>query len=289
MRSTCPRNCHKRHGLSGISKYGSYYRTSDRRKIQRYRCAHCSLYFSQATNSKCFGQKKRQLNYKIFKYLGSGLSQRRLAMLLETNHKTIARKLIFLSDRLRHKNLLDRMNRLPSLEVQFDDMETFEHTKMKPLSVTLIVEKHSRYILGFEVSKMPAKGHLAKKSVKKYGYRPDQRADARNRLFRRMKKHVLDHAIIESDKNPHYPPDVKEHFPKAVHQTHLSARGAVTGQGELKKLQHDPLFSFNHTAAMFRANMNRYFRKTWCTTKNMQSLANHMELYVYLHNQYLLK
>jgi hypothetical protein len=60
---------------------------------------------------------------------------------------------------------------------EFDDMETFEHTKLKPLSVTLAVQYQTRRILGFQVSQMPAKGLLAQKAFEKYGYREDKRSE----------------------------------------------------------------------------------------------------------------
>ena len=135
---------------------------------------------------------------------------------------------------------------------------------------------------------MPAKGHLSKKALKKYGHRPDERAAARDRLFRKLKGKIKEDAIIESDQNPHYPPDVRRHFPKAHHIQYKGLRGAITGQGELKK-GHDPLYSLNHTYAMNRANINRLFRKTWCTTKKLQPLIDHLEIYVKFHNTFLLK
>jgi hypothetical protein len=48
-------------------------------------------------------------------------------------------------------------------------------------------------------------------------------------------------------------------IPGAVHTTVKGRHGCVVGQGELKKIVFDPLFSFNHTAAMARANINRLF------------------------------
>jgi hypothetical protein len=38
---------------------------------------------------------------------------------------------------------------------------------------------------------------------------------------------------------------------------------------------------------MLRANLNRLFRKTWCTTKNKQGLIDHLSLYVEFHNRVL--
>jgi len=218
----------------------------------------------------------------------SGVSQRRSAKILKIHPITVARKLKFLGLKARHFNFCYRKKRSLVYEMQFDDLETIEHTKLKPLSITLAVEKRTRLILGFEVSRMPAKGLLVKKSIKKYGYRKDERAEARNRLFRRIKGVIYERAHIESDKNPHYPIDVKNHFPNCTHQTIKGSRGCITGQGELKKIKFDPLFSLNHTYAMFRANINRLIRKTWCTTKKMQGLIDHLEIYMRYHNEVLI-
>ncbi len=188
----------------------------------------------------------------------------------------------------RYINSQVRRKRALITELQFDDLETFEHTKLKPLSVTLAVEKKTRQIIGFEVSRMPAKGLLAKKSVKKYGIRIDERSQARDRLFRRLRGKIAPHALIQSDENPHYKKDVNEFFPHALHLTVKGQRGAITGQGELKKIGFDPLFSLNHTCAMLRANINRLFRRTWCTTKKIQPLIDHIEIYVLFHNSRLI-
>ena len=62
----------------------------------------------------------------------------------------------------------------------------------------------------------------------------------------------------------------------------------MTGQGELKKLRFDPLFALNHTCAMLRANINRLFRRTWCTTKKKERLEQHLAVYMDFHNRILL-
>ena len=92
---------------------------------------------------------------------------------------------------------------------------------------------------------------------------------------------------FKSDDNPHYPSHLRRHHPLAIHTAVKGGRGATTGQGELKKLRFDPLFALNHTCAMLRANMNRLFRRTWCTTKKQQGLIDHLSLYVGYHNRVL--
>jgi hypothetical protein len=124
---------------------------------------------------------------------------------------------------------------------------------------------------------------------RKYGYRKDERRFYRRKLFSELKSFVTENALIESDQNPHYPEDIKEFFPLSQHNAHKGQRGSITGQGELKKIRFDPLFSLNHTCAMARANMNRLFRRTWCTTKKPERLLAHLYLYSEFHNSVLLK
>jgi transposase-like protein len=290
MSLRCPK-CHTTQACSrtriGFVKFGQYRRKSDRVRVQRFLCTSCGRHFSKATFDPCYRQLKRQVNQDVFNHLSSGVSQRRLSYLLNLNRKTIKRKLIFLGFqsllRLRQFNL-----KFPQAErIEFDDLETFEHTKMKPVSVTLAVESLSRRILGFSVSSMPAKGLLAKKSLRKYGARMDDRNKGRNTLFNYLKGVIAPTAIIKSDQNPHYPGDVLKHFPQATHIAIKGQRGVITAQGELKKIKFDPLFSLNHTCAKLRADINRLIRKTWCTTKKIERLRLHLALYADYHNQSL--
>ena len=271
-----------------IVRLGRFWRKSDGRWVQRFRCLKCVRGFSFATFHPCYRQNKRQFNDPLRKLFASGMSQRRAAIVLNLSRTTVVRKLLFLSTQAEIKNDSDRKSFLPAATVEFDDVETFEHTKLKPLSITLVVESKSRRILGFEVSQMPAKGVLALASKKKYGPRKDARPLARARLFSRVRDLIQKNAEIKSDQNPHYPSDVRRYFPLATHRTFKGRRGCVVGQGELKRGGFDPLFSFNHTAAMLRANINRLFRKTWCTTKKPERLRAHLEIYVEFHNRTLL-
>ena len=186
-------------------------------------------------------------------------------------------------NKLREQNL----NQNPVEILQFDDLETIEHTKCKPLSVILAVERNSRRVLGFEVSRMPAKGLLAAISRKKYGPRADERPRGRRQLLGSIGKLLSTNPVIMSDDSPHYPNDVKRFFPQAQHIVKKGGRGAITGQGELKKLGFDPLFSINHTFAKCRADVNRLFRKTWCTTKKPECLKLHLAIMIVIHNHRL--
>jgi transposase-like protein len=280
--------------LAHVVKNGFFRRTSDRRRLQCYLCRCCGSRFSEATGSSAFGQKKRQLNRPLALMLGSGVTMRRAGILLRTTRKTVARKLHYLGDLLNDKNQLLIAERAPIAAVQFDEMETFEHTKCKPVAIALAVEKDTRLILGAEVSTMPAKGKLANIAVKKYGRRHNGRRYGLKLLFEGIASLLAPEVVLESDECPLYKgmvgqtlganPDIK-----ITYNQHKGARGCITGQGELKKLVRDPLFSLNHTAAMLRANISRLFRRTWNTTKKLSCLLDHIRIYAYFHNAVLLR
>lgn len=268
-------------------KSGFYFRDSDNKLIQRFRCLDCRKSFSSETTHICRYQKKRFLNSTVYTYLCSGISQRRLAIVLNVNLKTIARKFHLIGEFcLTNLNLQNHIHKKYKLDTFiFDDMETFEHTKCKPLSITLAVDEKTRFILGFKVAKMAAKGRLAHIALKKYGKRKDERRLKRDMLLKEIKNKFKDFkGTIKSDENPHYVAEVKKYFKENQYIRFKGGRGAIVGQGELKKLGFDPLFSLNHTAAMLRANINRLFRRTWNTTKKIKGLEYHIAMYVWYHN-----
>jgi hypothetical protein len=266
-----------------IVRAGRFYRTSESKWVSRFKCRICGLRFSRATFDKCYRQKKRRKNAILEHMLTIGVSMRQCARTLNIHRTTVQRKKTFLA--LHATEWLIRFReKVRVSELQFDDMETFEHSKCKPLSIPLAVQKRTRFILGFAVASMPAKGLLVEKALKKYGPRKDERQAKRRDLFEQLKSCVEPNALIETDQHPHYGPDIKDYFPKATHVAFKGRRGCVVGQGELKEGGFDPLFSLNHTCAMLRANMNRLFRRTWCTTKTQKGLREHLALYAKNHN-----
>ena len=225
------------------------------------------------------------MNLILRRLQGSSVTQRRAARLLHLNRKTVARKFLFLASQARLRNSQFQASLENSCHsVQFDEMESFERTKLLPLSIPLIIEKKTRKILGYRVCRMPAKGLLANASVKKYGRRKDDRTKAVHSLFEEVLPLLTKDALLESDQNPKYPKWIPPGIP---HKTHKGQRGCGTGQGELKKIGFDPLFDLNHSCAMLRANISRLVRRTWCVTQKLERLDDHIALYVDYHNREL--
>src|SRR5690606_17336230 len=95
--------------------------------------------------------------------------------------------------------------------VVFDEIETFEHTKCKPLSLALAVEDKTRRILSIQCAQMPAKGRLAAISRKKYGYRADERRQGLDRMFSDLRAISVVEPNFKSDQCPRYPAAVRKH------------------------------------------------------------------------------
>lgn len=273
-----------------IIRDGTFRRHEDSKIIQRFRCKSCSTRFSSATLSASYRQKKRRVNSELLKFLASGISMRRAALLLNVNRKTVERKLPFLAAvcRIRNQKQLQKIKgRIHN--IQLDDLITKENSKLKPLSVSIAVDEDRRIILGAEVSQIPAFGHLAKLAIKKYGNRKDEHFMGLTRLFQKITPIVSSELQVKSDEHQRYPGFISAYLPKATHLTFKSERATVAGQGELKKVMYDPLFIVNHTCALLRANINRLIRKTWCTTKDPLRLKDHLDVFIYFYNWKLLK
>jgi len=159
------------------------------------------------------------------------------------------------------------------------------HTKCKPVTATVVVQEGTRLILGHSVAQIPAFGHLAAISKAKYGHRADHSRKERARLFKQLTDLIPEDAVFRTDEHKHYPVMVKRFFPNAQHLTHKGAKGSVSAQGELKKIGRDPLFSINHTLAMFRDKMSRLSRRSWNLSKLIERLDDHLAIYIESHNR----
>ena len=247
------------------------------------------MHFSSASFKSELNQKKRHLNPEVERLLASCMSMRRIARLLEIHLNTVARKKKFLGlEAMRFNQALIRsLSRDELMEIQFDDLVTFEHTKLKQVSVPVIVTRKNRKIIGIDACRIPTSGVNAKLALKKYGVRPNEHPETLHSLFASLKEIVPQSASFTSDSKSNYGSILKKSFPAALHTRVQGQRGCVVGQGELKKIAFDPLFSLNHTCAMLRANMSRLVRRTCCTTKKMEPLRWHLAIYTKYHNQVL--
>lgn len=262
-----------------LHKKGFYYVRSLRLYRRRFQCLSCQWSFSTQTQSSTFRQKRPDLNVAIRELLLSGLPQRGIARLLRCNKNTVDNKIqwLFLNSKA------SATPRKSPKAIFIDEMETIEHTKLKPLTIPLAVSDDYK-LLSIKVGKIPAKGHLSRLSIRKYGQRKNERISAVKRLFENLKTTLIsDPEFIHSDEAPIYRALVKRYFPNSIHKTH-SSRAQITAKKEMvflnqNKKVFDPLFPINQKCAKLRADIRRLTRRSWCTTKKPENLAKILELY----------
>lgn len=206
-----------------------------------------------------------------------GMPQRGAAYYLQCSSRTVERKFAQL-------RLMPEAQETETPKVLYiDEMESIEHTKLKPLTIPIAVGDNYR-IVAAKVGRLPAKGHLASLSVQKYGLRENERLKTLRALMCDIKTKLPGSPlIIRTDKSPFYPALIEEYFPNARHET-FNSRKLIAKKKEMLFLNHqkkvfDPLFPLNQRFAKLRADIRRLTRRSWCTTKKPENLELHLKLY----------
>ena len=258
-----------------------------RTQKRRYQCKNCKCTYSNQTFHNTYYQRRPDLNEKVFILLVSGNTQQRTAELLRCSPTTVARKLKWLA---LHKKSIP----INSTEqhIQIDEMESIEHTKLKPLTIPICVSDTYK-ILGVSVGKIPAKGHLAELARKKYGVRENEREKVLRELLVNLKDNVkLNPLTITTDSHPLYPKLIKEYFPESMHipivSRELKEKKRELIHHNVTKKVIDPMFALNQRCAKIRSDVRRMTRRSWCTTKNIENLKKHLSLYQIYNNDYVL-
>lgn len=270
-------------------KDGHYFRADDARFIQRFKCKICSKKYSSATFKLEYRQKKRRFNQYIRQDYTAGKSINRMALHLNLHPKTIERKLQYLAEKARRsqKNLLQKMQKNKIAEIQFDDLIASIHTKLKPVSISVVIDPEQRVILGARVAEIPAFGKIAEISKRKYGRRQNLHPKTLDRLLFDLRENIASDCVFKTDEHKRYSEIIFKNYPHAKHLTFKGERATVAGFGEMKQRAFDPLFQINQTLAMFRANMNRLFRRSWNTSKKQMSLQEHLDIFIDYFNEVL--
>lgn len=279
----CP-NCKS---SKSLMKNGTYLRKSDQKSLIRYKCPACKITMSETFFSIDYRFRKRSINQMTFKALCSGVSQRRCGFLVNIKPIGVARRVVRFGTCAAFNLEAYRNTRPKATIVQIDEMESFEHTKCKPLTMPIAVEQGTRKILSLRVGSIAAKGKLAEISLAKYGKRKCQRKVCLEAVLEELGNCFLATGVIKSDESNHYPRPIANAFPEATHQRFKGQRGCVTGQGEMKRGGFDPIFTLNHSYAMFRDNLKTLSRRTWCTCKRPDRLQLLMFMYAWFHNLWL--
>lgn len=214
---------------------------------------------------------------------------RKCALNHQCSFNTVYKKFLWLSSLAKSKHLNTSFD---FKELQFDEMESIEHTKLKPLTIAMAVSDDYQ-ILGVRVGKIPAKGHLAKISVKKYGHRSNESELVVKELLENIRSNIRNKEfVLKSDSKSSYLKIAKDIFPEQRHAVHVAQENKEKRRElkytNLEKRIFDPIFALNQRFAKLRDHIKRLTRRSWCTSKKIENLERHIYLYIAVNNGYQL-
>jgi len=222
------------------------------------------------------------LNPKLFELLASGIGLRQSSRLLGLSRRCLELKHRKIGRHLRRQNLNLQGPLPPGSVLQLDELETYEGMRtLRPLTVPIVIEKRSRFIIWAESAPIPARhrktrhGRLRSEELRRKGRRPDGSRRACGRTLSRAADLAgsLKTLFIETDEKRSYPSLIGESFggQRIAHDTTKSTR---------KRDVSNPLFPINQTEALARDLMGRLRRQSWLVSKKRRYLDVALALFI---------
>lgn len=272
-----------------VIKQGTFTRKRTRRDVQRYRCQNqkCRKSFSDQTFLLTYRQHRPDLNDKILEDVGNGKGVRRMAVSFRTTKKTVQRKIKFLAPLCDafNKKFMGKWTRDTKPRFAFDEMQTIEADSIRTLSVPVVAEIDSHFIVGTVAAYESSRSHYP--SQKKKDYEAKRASEIANRpgiiksvlaLCRQMKPEGR--VVITSDKKHGYSKYIQEGISGAiVHDQVLS----MSDEGKKR------LFSVNNLMACLRADKAMLRRDTWHICHDKNFLSHHLSIYTFYSNYQKMK
>lgn len=269
-------------------RHGTFLPRCRAHTVQRYRCLTCRRTFSRQTFRVDYHDHRPDLNPRLFLELASGLGLRQTARNLGLSLTSTILKFRKLARHLRRLNLnLRRPLEGSSARFHLDEFETYEGERnTRPLTVPMLIESESRYILWSESAtirprgKMTAKRRLAlERAEKRHGPRRDLSRRALARTLRRGADLAtgLGAIVLETDEKSSYPRLARE----ALGARRLRHRRTSS---KLVRDTFNPLFPINHEEAMARDLMGRLRRESWLVSKKRRFLDLALQVHMAYRN-----
>jgi len=274
----CPHRACPRHldpGPRFFLRHGTYRALCRAHPVPRFRCRTCRRTFSRQTFRMDYRDHRPSLNAPLFRLLTSGVGLRQSSRVLGLSRRCTELKFHKIARHLRRLDLNLRRPLPEGSSLQFDELEAYEGRRnTRPLSVPILIEKETRYLIWAEAAPIRPHGKMSKARKKavlederRYGPRKDLSARSVERTLRRGVELTEGLARVElfTDKKSTYPGVAKRLFgeDRLVHHTTDS---------KLARMTWNPLFPINHTEAMTRDLMARLRRESWLVSKKRRYL-----------------
>ena len=256
-------------GSKDIRKRGSL--KTKRGKTQRYQCKSCNKTFTKRNGTLNYRHKKQHLRDKIIILYCEGMSLRAISRALGITLKTVTKYFVENSNVSRYKNL-KRLEQggIITTYVQFDELETFEHTKKRPLGVQVSIRAKTGQIISTKICKIPVKALSVSKNYTAYWNSKVNRETAITDMLLETKKTLSNKFSTVACDNAKQPVSIaKKIFNKENIQVYNS-------YSKNKRI--------DLTFLKMRQDISRLRRRTLATTKKKENLQKHLDLYTDYHN-----
>ncbi len=267
--------------------HGQYQPLCRPHPVPRFRCKVCGRTFSRQTFRMDYRDHRPDLNPRLFQSLASGIGLRQSSRNLHLSLRCTEIKFRKIARHLRRLNLNLRTSLPPGSKLQLDELETYEERRNgRPLSVPVVIETESRYIIWAESATIRPRGKMTPSrrlailaDVARFGRRRDRsrrsvrRSLERAALLLRPQQMVL----LDTDQKTSYVALAKAVFGR---RRLLHRRTS----GKLPRTVANPLFPINHTEAVARDLTGRLRRQSWLASKKRRYLDLGLQLHMAYRN-----
>jgi len=253
------------------------------RPVQRYRCRVCRRTFSRQTFRHDRGDRRPHCNKRLFELLTSGVGQRQSARLLDLALRSVQKKMrkIATTCGQLHDNLSPRLP--DGLTYLMDEEETFENASIRPLTMPVVIEKESWFLVSSTVGsirRLAPEGTARRKrqdrDEEQHGRRKDESRRSVREALAALKRRIAGALGLRTDEKASYVTLARELFGEHVHHE--------TTAGTQIRTTYNPLFAINTTLAMTRDNCGRLRRRSWLVTKRAPWLQLQMAMFTVYRN-----
>lgn len=247
--------------------------------VPRFRCRHCGRRFSRQSFRADRGHKKPYLNARFLELMVACVGQRQMARVLRVARRTVEHRARWLAAHAAAFQTQRLRGAILAGPFQLDELESFEANRYQPVTVPVLIERRTLFLVATAVGPLRRKGRMTPLQRRRraahearHGRRPTHSARAVRRVLERLRR-LTDpdgRVVVESD-----------------HKTLYGSLGArLFGErfvwcrhsASARRDRANPLFPINHTNARLRHFLARLRRRTWCVSKRREALAAHLRV-----------
>ena len=261
-----------------FKRAGYFWRRAQPRRIRRFRCKHCGVYFSSQTFATTYYLKRPDILPRLLTLTTGCMANRQIADHLRVSPTTVDNQLNRLGRHclLLHQHLTADLKQ-PSTIV-FDGFESFELSQYHPFHFHTAVDCQTAFFLDFTDSPLRRKGRMTPQQRRKrqlleerYG-RPDPQA------VRKDVHELLDRVVKENSPVTFRSDDHRSYRP-AIRRLRARIRHEVTSSHDPRD-RHNPLYEINLLDLLIRHAGANHKRETIAWSKRRHGAA--LRLMVFL-------